>query len=100
MSYFVVDYVLLNRSFYRHIILDSVFWLESQFPTGRRVLFQAKKGEDGIIEWTPRNVNISNTGDLHLFIVQKNSVGLQLMFLRKGCDEEKNANTVHYQKGI
>uniref|UniRef100_A0A8R1TYK1 Acyl-peptide hydrolase n=1 Tax=Onchocerca volvulus TaxID=6282 RepID=A0A8R1TYK1_ONCVO len=40
---------------------NSVFWIESQFPTGRRALFQAKKGEDGIIEWTPKDISIRNT---------------------------------------
>uniref|UniRef100_A0A1I8EUP6 Acyl-peptide hydrolase n=1 Tax=Wuchereria bancrofti TaxID=6293 RepID=A0A1I8EUP6_WUCBA len=40
---------------------NSVFWLESQFPTGRRALFQAKKDEDGIIEWTPKDISVRNT---------------------------------------
>lgn len=40
---------------------NSVFWLESQFPTGRRALFQAKKDEDGIIEWSPKDISVKNT---------------------------------------
>lgn len=61
--------LLLGSLFHKYIILDSVFWIESQFPIGRRALFQAKKGEDGIIEWTPKDISIRNTGSLHLFIV-------------------------------
>lgn len=41
---------------------DSVFWIEEQFPTGRRVLFQKIKDEAGIIEWSPPNVSVRNRG--------------------------------------
>ncbi|KAL4002665.1 Prolyl oligopeptidase family protein [Acanthocheilonema viteae] len=40
---------------------NSVFWVESQFPTGRRALFQAKKDENEIIEWTPQDISVRNT---------------------------------------
>ncbi|VDM96979.1 unnamed protein product [Thelazia callipaeda] len=40
---------------------NSVFWLESQFPSGRRVLLQAKKDGSEIIEWTQSDITIRNT---------------------------------------
>uniref|UniRef100_A0A0R3S0N8 Peptidase_S9 domain-containing protein n=1 Tax=Elaeophora elaphi TaxID=1147741 RepID=A0A0R3S0N8_9BILA len=40
---------------------NSVFWVESQFPTGRRALFQSKKDEDEVIQWTPIDISVRNT---------------------------------------
>ncbi|VDK73391.1 unnamed protein product [Litomosoides sigmodontis] len=48
-------------SWWSSIDTNSVFWVEAQFPTGRRALFQAKKDEDQIIEWTSRHISVRNT---------------------------------------
>lgn len=49
--------------FHEHTVLDSVFWVESQFPTGRQALFQVRKDNDKIIEWSPQYINVKNTGN-------------------------------------
>uniref|UniRef100_A0A915PQH3 Acyl-peptide hydrolase n=1 Tax=Setaria digitata TaxID=48799 RepID=A0A915PQH3_9BILA len=40
---------------------NSVFWIETRFPNGRRVLCQVTKDDDRIIEWSPQTFNIRNT---------------------------------------